>query len=399
MTGAEASAGRDGSRSPGTPAGRDGSRSPEASAGLEAAFTATVGEFVVDVELAVAPGEIVAVLGPNGAGKSTLLATIAGHIAPRTGFVRIGARELARRRPDGSLVEVPLERRRVGLLGQQPLLFPHLTALENVSFGPRAQGEHAPEAKRTAMRWLEQVGLEGFAARRPAELSGGQQQRVAIARALAARPELLLLDEPFASLDVQTAAGMRRLIATLPAEERIPTLLVTHDPLDAIVLAHRAAILHDGRIVQQGATADVLGHPATPFVAALAGVNLVAGVATGDGAIAVTGTTNGRILLRGVGDRLLAGVAATAVFSPGSVHVTPVERDDDGASVDRSSNRWVGTVALLSPAPGGVRIVTTEHPDLTVDVPSAAAVSLDLAPGARLAFAVTESDVSVRAAA
>src|SRR5688572_29146140 len=102
---------------------REASADTEASAGLEASFTATVGEFGVEAELTVAPGEIVAVLGPNGAGKSTLLATIAGHVAPRTGFVRIGARELARRHPDGSLVEVPLERRRVGLLGQQPLLF------------------------------------------------------------------------------------------------------------------------------------------------------------------------------------------------------------------------------------------------------------------------------------
>ena len=365
-----------------------------ASGGLEASFTAMVGEFVVEADLAVAPGEIVAVLGPNGAGKSTLLATIAGHLSPRTGFVRVGARELARRRPDGSLLEVPLERRRVGLLGQQPLLFPHLSALDNVSFGPRAQGEHATAARRTAMRWLEQMGLADLAERRPAQLSGGQQQRVAIARALAARPELLLLDEPFASLDVQTAADMRRLVATLPAEEGIPTLLVTHDPLDAIVLAHRAAILHDGRIVQQGATGEVLGHPATPFVAALAGVNLAAGIGTGDGAIAVVGTSGTRILLRGVGDRLVAGGAATAVFSPGSVHVAPAE-----ASVEASPNRWVGTVALLSPAPGGVRIVTAEHPGLAVDVPSAAAVSLDLAAGARLAFAVAESDVSVRAAA
>jgi molybdate transport system ATP-binding protein len=370
-----------------------------ASVGLEAAFTAAVGEFVVEAELAVARGEIVAVLGPNGAGKSTLLATIAGHRSLRSGFVRVGTRELARRRPDGSLLDVPLEHRRVSLLGQQPLLFPHLSALENVSFGPRAHGEHAAAARRIAMRWLEHVGLADLAGRRPAELSGGQQQRVAIARALAARPDLLLLDEPFASLDVQTAAGMRRLIARLPAEEGIPTLLVTHDPLDAIVLAQRAAILHDGRIVQQGTTAEVLGHPATPFVAALAGVNLAAGVGTGGGAIAVAGTSGTRILLRGVGDRLGAGGAATAVFSPGSVHVASVEVAEDEASVDAVPNRWVGTVALLSPAPGGVRIVTSEHPDIAVDVPSATAVSLDLAPGARLGFAVAESDVSVRAAA
>ncbi|MDQ0895209.1 sulfate/molybdate ABC transporter ATP-binding protein [Agromyces ramosus] len=368
-----------------------------ASAGLEAAFTATVGSFTVEAELAVAPGEIVAVLGPNGAGKSTLLAAIAGHLAPPTGFVRVGGRDLARRRSDGSLWEVPLERRRVGLLGQQPLLFPHLSALENVAFGPRAQGGHAAASRRTALRRLEEVGLADLAERRPAELSGGQQQRVAIARALAARPELLLLDEPFASLDVQTASDMRRLIATLPGDERIPTLLVTHDPLDAIVLARRAAILHDGRIVQQGATAEVLGHPATPFVAALAGVNLAAGVGSGDDGVAITAATGDSVLvLRGVGERLVAGRAATAVFSPASVHVRPAAEGAAAASAEPSVNRWIGTVALLRPAPGGVRIMTAEHPDLAVDVPSAAAVSLDLAPGARLAFTITATDVSVR---
>ena len=375
-----------------------------ASAGLEAEFSTEVGAFVIDVALTVAPGELVAVLGPNGAGKSTLLATIAGHLAPRTGFVRVGDRELARRRADGSLVEVPLERRRVALLGQQPLLFPHLSALENVAFGPRSQGEHPTAARATAMRWLELVDLGGLDARRPAELSGGQQQRVAIARALAARPELLLLDEPFASLDVQTATEMRRLIAERPADAPIPTLLVTHDPLDAIVLAHRAAILHDGRIVQQGPTAEVLGHPATPFVAALAGVNLASGVGTGDGAVEVAFPdtragvgVDARVVVRGIGDHVAAGRPASAVFSPGAVHVAPAELRESEASVDRAVNHWTGTVALLRATPGGVRIVTTEHPDFAVDVPSATAVSLDLAAGSRLTFTIAESDVSVRA--
>lgn len=393
MSGTETSAG------PGAPAGS------EASAGLIAEVTTTVGDFVLDAALRVSPGEILAVLGPNGSGKSTLLQTIAGYLEPSAGFVRIGDRELSR--ADGrSRQGVALERRQVGLLGQQPLLFPHLSALENVAFGPRAQGDRAAVARESARGWLERVGLAEFTDRRPSALSGGQQQRVALARTLAARPRLLLLDEPFAALDVQTATEMRGLLAERPWPEPLPTLLVTHDPLDAIVLAQRAAVLHDGRIVQQGTTAEVLGHPATPFVAALAGVNLVHGVGDGHGGVVAAGhvatagvatsglaTDDAPLVLHGTGEPIAAGTPASAVFSPGAVHVEPALMREPTAS---APNRWSGTVAALRPVPGGVRIGIAEHPELAVDVPSAAAVSLDLTTGARLAFAIAAADVSVR---
>jgi molybdate transport system ATP-binding protein len=362
----------------------------ETSADLVVELTTVVGDFVLDASLRVSPGETLAVLGPNGSGKSTLLQAIAGHLEPTTGFVRVGDRELSRA-ASRSRYGVALDRRRVGLLSQHSLLFPHLSALENVAFGPRAQGERAGAARQSAHHWLGRVGLSGSAARRPSALSGGQQQRVALARTLAARPRVLLLDEPFASLDVQSAADMRSLLAERPWPGPLPTVLVTHDPLDAIVLAQRAAVLHAGRIVQQGTTAEVLGHPETPFVAALAGVNLVAGV--GDSGGGVLADSGAPLLLHGAGAPATAGMPASAVFSPGAVHVMPAIEHEPATS---APNRWRGTVATLRPVPGGVRIGIAEHPALAVDVPSAAAVSLDLTTGARLEFSIPATEVSVR---
>ncbi|MFF2493361.1 sulfate/molybdate ABC transporter ATP-binding protein [Agromyces sp. NPDC058064] len=379
-----------------------------ASGALVAEVVSERGAFRLEAALRVDRGEVLAVLGPNGSGKSTLLATIAGLIAPTRGTVRLGERELARagaegRRPAG----MAMDRRRIGLLGQEPLLFRHLSVLENVAFGPRSQGRRAADARAEARRWLERVGGAEFAARRPAQLSGGQQQRVAIARTLAARPELLLLDEPFAALDVPTAAAMRRLLGELCAETATPTVLVTHDPLDAIVLAARAAVLHDGTIAQVGPVAEVLGHPATPFVAALAGVNLALGVTRPDGGVEVEGADGARLALVPAGARAAdradvdarrapTGRPASAVFSPGAVHVAPADESDAGASAAVVPNRWIGTVALLQPAPGGVRLTTVEHPELAVDLPGAAAVALDLRPGARFAFRVASEEVTVR---
>lgn len=377
----------------------------EASGALVADVVSERGAFRLEAALRVDRGEVLAVLGPNGSGKSTLLATIAGHLAPTSGAVRLGERELARAGYDGrAAVSTPVDRRRIGLLGQEPLLFRHLSVLENVAFGPRSQGRRAAEARAEARDWLARVGAAEFAERRPAQLSGGQQQRVAIARTLAARPELLLLDEPFAALDVPTAATMRRLLGELCAETATPTVLVTHDPLDAIVLASRAAVLHDGRIAQLGPVAEVLGHPATPFVAALAGVNLAIGAARPDGGVEIAGADGARLVLVpavglavGGSEGPSAGRSASAVFSPGAVHVAPVHEGDAGASGAVVPNRWLGTVALLQPAPGGVRLTTVEHPELAVDLPGAAAVALDLRPGARFAFRIAPEEVTVRA--
>lgn len=363
---------------------------------LDVDIRASVGEFALDVAITAPAGEVLAVLGPNGSGKSTLLAAIAGHLPAVDGTIRLGDRMVS---------GLPPEQRRIGLLGQRAMLFPHLSALENVAFGPRAQGVPLVEARDAARDWLAQVGLTEFALRRPAQLSGGQQQRVALARALAAKPEALLLDEPFAALDVQTATQARRLISEQRDRIGIPIVLVTHDPMDAVVLASRTVVLHEGRIVQEGQTRDVLGHPNSSFVAAIAGVNLVTGVAGHDGVLradadtALT-TTRSEIRWIGHGDRLSAGETGTAVFSPGAVRIRQVRAsaadDPVPGGDDATPNTWTGTVAHLEPISGGVRIFTVEHPDIAVDCSSMTAVDNGVQPDAVLSFSILEQDVSVR---
>lgn len=354
---------------------------------LDADFRAHAGSFAVEAALTAPAGEVLAVLGPNGSGKSTLLAALAGHLPIDAGRIALDGRLLDGLRADGrGAVRVPPAQRRVGLLGQRALLFPHLSALENVAFGPRAQGVPRARARTDARGWLDRVGLGDLAGHRPAQLSGGQQQRVALARALAARPEALLLDEPFAALDVSTAAQARRLLAEQRDAAGIPLVLVTHDPLDAVVLAARTAIVQDGRIVQHGPTAEVLGHPSSAFVAALAGVNLVAGAGTSRGTVRRDG-----LEWRGTGAAVPDKAAATVAFAPGSVRLQRAS-----TPVASGPNSWEGTVTTLEPLPGGMRLRTAEHPEIAVDCPSTAAVAAGVASGALLRFTVHPDDVSIR---
>ena len=221
--------------------------------------------FDLDARIDAAPGETVAVMGPSGAGKSTLLAAIAGLARLDGGSVRLGETIVA-----GEGVHVPPDRRGVVLLGQDARLFPHLSARENVAFGPRAKGADKATARRDADDWLARVGLEGAGARHPDRLSGGQQQRVALARALAASPRVLLLDEPLTSLDVETAADVRALLRSQLAATRATAVVVSHDATDAAALADRLVVIEAGRVVQDGRVDDVLGTPATRFIAAVA---------------------------------------------------------------------------------------------------------------------------------
>lgn len=349
------------------------------------------GEFTLDVDLAVERGEVLAVLGPNGSGKSTLLAVLAGLLAPDVGHVRVGERTLTsvgtgRATP---VLVAPAERA-VGLLGQEPLLFPHLTAAENIAFGPAARGAGRRTARLLADDWLTAVGLAETADRRPAALSGGQQQRVALARALAARPDVLLLDEPMASLDVRTAPEIRDLLRAQLAAHRTTTLLVTHDVLDAVVLADRVAVLVDGRVVDEGATARVLAAPRNPFTADLAGVNLVVGTAE-SGAVRAP---DGR---RFVGSPAVDaepdvpdGAPLAAVFRPAAVVVQTSE--PHGAS---PRNVWPARVLALETAPTGVRLRTTGDPEVLVDLTPASVAALLLVPGAKVWLSVKATEVSL----
>ncbi|MCB0896312.1 MAG: ATP-binding cassette domain-containing protein [Nocardioidaceae bacterium] len=337
---------------------------------------AVVDDRDVDVAIEVAPGETLAVLGPNGAGKSTLLAVVAGLLRPDRGHVRLDGRELT-----GPGRFVPPHDRQVALLAQDPLLFPHLSVLDNVAFGPRSRGGGRRDARAAALRWLDEVDAATLADRRPGQLSGGQAQRVALARALAAEPDLLLLDEPMAALDVAVLPSLRQTVRRVLAERTV--VLVTHDVLDALLLADRVAVLDGGRIAESGPTAEVLERPRSAFAARIAGLNLVAGrwqdgsVAGADG-IAVTGLASGPVPT--------AGEAAVAVFRPAAVSVF---RAAPGGS---PRNSLPVVVTELEPRGDQVR-VRAGH--LAADITVRAAVDLDLAPGTPAVFSVKASEVTV----
>ncbi|UOE44263.1 sulfate/molybdate ABC transporter ATP-binding protein [Agromyces larvae] len=340
--------------------------------------------FDLDVAFAVGAGEVLALLGPNGAGKSTVLALLAGVLRPAAGRIELDGRTLAEA-SDRSSTFVRPERRRIGLLGQDPTLFPHLTALENVAFGPRAAGTPRRDATALAASWLARVGLDGLAHRRPAELSGGQRQRVAIARALAARPALLLLDEPFASLDVEVVPELRWMLREQLAASGTSAVVVSHDVIDAVVLADRTAVLERGRIVDTGPTREVLAAPRSPFTAALAGVNLVVGAAAGGTVVAGEATFTGD-----AAEPLVEGESAAAVFRPSSVVVAT--RRPERTSL---RNVWHDRVTAIEPSPGGGVRLRFGAPPVHADVTAAAVAELELAPGSEAWLAVKAAETSL----
>jgi molybdate transport system ATP-binding protein len=353
---------------------------------IDVDLTVTRGEFRLSVAFTAAPGEVVAVIGPNGAGKSTLLDVLAGLVRPDDGHLTVNNRRLV-----DKATFVPPHGRGVGLLSQDPLLFPHLTALGNVAFGPRAHGRGKREAHEQAYRLLSEVDVVELADRRPRAMSGGQQQRVALARALATDPALLLLDEPFAALDVDAAPALRGLVRrVLRANRTTQVVLVTHDPLDALVLADRVLVLDQGRIVEQGPTRTVLSAPRTAFTARIAGLDLVAGTATPDGLATPDGTQ-----VAGVHEQdVVVGEPAVAVFRPASVavHLT--------APHGSPRNVFPATVTALEPRGDVVRVrATAEVAALTADLTPAAVADLALIPGDRVFLAVKAAEVAVHGTA
>ncbi len=330
------------------------------------------GGFALEVATTVAPGEVVGLLGPNGAGKSTLLRVVAG-LQPLTGGVlRLGGTVLDDA-SDGTWV--PAERRPVALVFQDYRLFPHLDVRDNVAFAARSRGLGRAASRAQAEPWLERLDLVGLASRRPAQLSGGQAQRVALARALAAEPDVLLLDEPLAALDARTRLDVRASLREHLSDFGGPCVVVTHDPLEAMVLSDRLLVVEDGRVVQEGTPASVARHPATDYVARLAGLNLYAGhydahthaVALDGGGRLVATPTDGTSLGSG---RVLVALSPSAV----SVHREPL----DGAS---QRNVWRGTVAGLELLGDRVRVEVRGEPGAVVDVTPAAVADLGLERG------------------
>lgn len=235
---------------------------------LDAVMGVKRGDFRLDLSFHVSAGETLAVLGPNGAGKSTILRCILGIVLLESGRITLADSVLDDVDTD---VFVEPDRRRIGTVFQDHLLFRHLSALDNVAFGPRARGEKKEHSRLVARALLERFEIDHLADRFPSQLSGGEAQRVALARALAIEPKALLLDEPLAALDVTTRRIVRDELASFLSTFPGPRVIVTHDPADARRLADRVLIVEHGSVVQHGAILDVIRSPATPYVQALFG--------------------------------------------------------------------------------------------------------------------------------
>jgi molybdate transport system ATP-binding protein len=350
--------------------------------GLDAHLVVDLGGFRLDARLRIAAGEVVALLGPNGAGKTTALRALAGLHPLTAGHIRLGDRELDR--PDRRLW-TPTERRPIGVVFQDYLLFPHLTALDNVAFGPRRHGVPRRLAREQAAHWLGRVGLAGHGRRKPRHLSGGQAQRVALARALAVRPELLLLDEPLAALDARTRLDTRGELLRHLTDHPGATLLVTHDPLDALVLADRLVIIEDGRVVQEGDAATVTARPRTDYVARLVGLNLYRGRAAGH-TVRVTDAVTLTAADRLDGDAFVA-------FRPSAVALHPHRPDGS------PRNTWPATITGIQRHGDNLRVQLDGPIVVAADITPSAAAYLDLSPGREVWAAVKAAETHAYPAA
>lgn len=351
-------------------------------AGLAARVRLPRNGLEIDVAFEVAAGTTAALLGPNGAGKSSILSTIAGLVElPADAEVRVSL--AGRVLHDTSIGEsVPAEARRVGVVFQEHRLFDHLNVLDNVAFGPRSNGARTRAARATAMRWLQLLDVAALAPRPPRELSGGEAQRVAIARTLAADPEILLLDEPLAALDVSTRSIVRRVLREQLAAFAGPRLIVTHDPSDAFLLADRLLVIERGRITQAGAPDQIRRAPATPYVAALTGTNLYVGVAT-DGSVLLDDHDHTFTIT----DHALTGAALV------TVHPTAVSLHPERPSGSQR-NVWSTVVELLEPLGDIVRISLGDPVPMAVDVTPEAVASLGLTAGTSVWAAVKATEIA-----
>ena len=332
--------------------------------------------FALDVELAVAPGSVLALLGPNGAGKSTALRALAGLVALHGGVIELAGRLLD---DPAAGVLVPAAERGVGMVFQDHLLFPHLSALDNVAFGLRTAGAPRRAARDQAGSWLDRMGVGAQASSRPGALSGGQAQRVALARALAPGPRLLLLDEPLSALDAATRMTVRSDLRRHLDGYDGCTVLVTHDPLDAMVLADELVVVEAGRVVQRGRPGEVARAPRTDYVARLVGLNLYRGRADGP-----------RVALDGGGTLATAEPRAGRVllaFPPSAVSLH-LEQPHGSAR-----NAWPGRVAGLEQHADTVRVQVDAEPPVLADVTTAAVAELRLEVGRPVWLSVKATEV------
>lgn len=335
------------------------------------------GDFVAVqmADFAIGAGEFFSMLGPSGCGKTTTLRMIAGFESPTEGRILLDGTDVSK---------TPPYRRNVNTVFQQYALFPHMSVLDNVAFGPRSKGASKAEAARRGRAVLDTVRMSDFAGRRPAQLSGGQQQRVALARALVNQPRALLLDEPLAALDLKLRQSMQLELKRIQRETGVTFIFVTHDQQEALTMSDRIAVLSDGRVEQIGSPAEIYHRPATAFVAGFIGeANLlpteVEAVGDGRATVAVEGRT--------------LEVAAQASVSVGDVVMVMLRpervelgRPDGGSGIDATVREVVfrGPSTRLELVTAGGTTLVSHHTDGTRhhDLRPGDAVTLAWAPDA-----------------
>jgi spermidine/putrescine transport system ATP-binding protein len=302
------------------------------------------------VSLEIQEGEFFALLGPSGCGKTTLLRMLAGLEVPTAGQLLIDGQDMAGVAPN---------RRPVNMVFQSYAVFPHMSVADNVAYGLRMEGVAAAERASRVREALAQVQLDGLEARKPDQLSGGQRQRVALARALVKRPRVLLLDEPLSALDARLREQMRFELARLQKSVGITFVMVTHDQSEALALADRCAVMHQGRLEQVSAPAELYDRPASRFVADFIGqVNLFEGELTGaDGGALLLSPELGAPVFASSGSG--AAASAWAAIRPEQIRVVEQDRMPDLEDAPAGANRVTGVIAHAAYA-GGAFLLEVE---------------------------------------
>jgi molybdate transport system ATP-binding protein len=353
---------------------------------LVAAVAVRRGSFHLQAHLAAESGETLALLGPNGSGKSTLVGALAGLVPLEEGEVRVGD---SMWESTAGRVRLRPQMRSTGVVFQGLLLFPALSAIDNVAYGLRARGTPGARARARGLEVMERLHIAHLAERDPGTLSGGEAQRVALARALATEPDLLLLDEPLSALDVANRPEARR--ALREALDSFPgvKLLVTHEPLEAMALADRLVVLEGGRVVQSGTPADIRARPRSRYTASLVGLNLLSGVVVAEGAQRSIDTGEGRVA---IGDRgLSTGTRVLATVHPRAITIGVQPRRPSSSA----RNVFEATVAGMDLVGDRVRVSLDSRPPLTAEITTEALDELDLARAQRVWASVKATQIEV----